>query len=101
MPHVSIIMRAYNAAGTITKALEPLRGQTVPDLEIIVVDDQSKDETYHIAQKIAETDRRVKIFQMPQNSGASMARRIGMEHATGEWMTLCDADDWYKAERIE
>src|ERR1700734_2261627 len=94
-------MPVYNCATTIAKAMESLQSQTHADMEILVVDDQSTDGTWEFMQQKAQEDSRIKLFRTSQNSGSSTARQIALDHATGEWITLCDGDDWFELDRIE
>lgn len=98
---VSIIVPAYNAADLIELALESLMKQTWHNIEIIVVDDHSTDDTYDIVAKYVELDQRIILLQTPVNSGAYTARNIGLQHATGGFITINDADDWSHPRKIE
>jgi succinoglycan biosynthesis protein ExoO len=97
-PKVSIIMPAYNTQAYIAKAIESALMQTEKDIEIIVIDDCSEDDTLKIAQSF--TDERVKVFSNLQK-GKSAACNLGLEQAKGEWVTNLDSDDWYAPNRIE
>lgn len=93
-PLVSIIVPAYQAEATLDRAIESLTGQTVADLEIIVVDDGSTDHTVAVANRWIEKDARVRLFTKA-NGGASSARNLGIAHARGRWIGFLDADDWF------
>lgn len=89
-PLISVIMPAYNAAAYIEEAIRSVLGQTHSNLEMIVIDDGSKDATAGIARSI--TDPRVRVFQQP-NGGVSSARNKGLDLARGEYIAFHDADD--------
>lgn len=98
-PVVSVIIPAYNTAAYIGKAIESALKQTLSDLEVVVVDDCSTDETVAVVQSFA--DERVKLLQNPQNLGAGGARNRALQVARGKWIAVLDSDDWYAPERLE
>ncbi|PZF81761.1 glycosyltransferase family 2 protein [Jiangella anatolica] len=100
-PVVSIVVPAYNAETTLTNSVDSLRAQTLRAVEILIVDDSSSDNTYAVAKTLAAADPRVKVFQHPQNLGAYAARNTGLAHATGEYFTVHDADDWSHPQLLE
>lgn len=83
----------YNSECTIFKCVQAIINQTYQNLEILLIDDYSKDNTVLVANKIAQTDSRIRIIQNKRNMGAGLTRNIGLDHATGDWTTFCDADD--------
>lgn len=88
MPRVSVVMPAYNAARTVGAAVSSVLWQTYRDLELVVVDDGSTDET----GAIAEAHRGV-ILVRQDNAGVGSARNAGIAKASGELIAFCDADD--------
>lgn len=100
-PLVSIIMPAWNAEKTLRAAAMSILEQTWGNLELLIVDDASSDRTWPIMQKIAATDRRVKIFRNKINVGPYVSKNIMLSVAKGEWITGHDADDWAHPQRIE
>lgn len=100
-PKVSVLLPAYNAEDDIQIAIESMLQQTWENLEIIVIDDCSTDQTVSIIKKYMEKDDRIKLYSTPENSGPYVARNIGLKQATGEFVTVNDADDWSHAEKIE
>ncbi len=98
---VSILVPAYNAGAQIEPALRSLSAQSWANLEILVVDDCSTDDTRKRVQALMATDSRIKLFQMPQNSGAYAARNYGLSLASGELVTVHDADDWSHPQKLE
>ena len=91
---ISIIMPAYNASSTLALAIESILGQTWDDIELIVVDDCSTDDTFEIAQRYAAQDPRVTAVRQPRNMGAYAARNAGVRLSTGDFITVHDCDDW-------
>ena len=92
-PQVSIIIPAYNSAAFIERSLGSALGQTVDDIQVIVVDDGSTDDTLRIVQDIAERDERVEVRRHEQNKGRMEARRTGVTAAKGVFTLFLDADD--------
>lgn len=100
-PLVSIVLPAYNAENGIRIAIESILEQTWQNMELLIVDDCSTDNTVSVIKQYITKDDRVKFFQTPTNSGPYIARNIGLMHARGEFFTVNDADDWSHAEKIE
>ena len=98
-PKVSIIIPAYNTSIYITKAVESALEQTEKNIEVIVVDDASSDNTVEVVSKIV--DKRLKILVNESNFGPSYSRNRGIKVAKGEWVALLDSDDWYEPQRLE
>jgi glycosyltransferase involved in cell wall biosynthesis len=96
---VSVIIPAYNAARTIERTLKSVLNQTYTNLEIIVVDDGSTDETPLLIQRIADLDHRIKLLRKA-NSGVSSARNYGIRSARGEFIAPLDADDLWHPEKL-
>ncbi|MBX4145822.1 glycosyltransferase [Paenibacillus lautus] len=98
---VSVIMPVFNSEIVVETALRSVLGQTWGNIEFIIVDDCSTDSTKSIVQRYANQDNRIKLFSTGVNSGTYVARNIGLQAATGEFVTCHDADDWSHAEKIE
>lgn len=98
---VSVIMPAYNAVETLPFALDSLLQQSWHNLEIIVVDDCSDDDTFALVEEYALRDPRIIPVRQPRNRGSYAARNRGLEVATGEFITVHDANDWSHAQKIE
>lgn len=90
---ISIIIPAYNCEHFISKCLDSIFNQNVSSIEVIVVDDGSKDKTSNILDDYSNREERLKVFHV-QNGGPSRARNVGLSHALGEWVLFVDADDW-------
>jgi len=100
-PKVSVIIPAYNAESGIRIALDSLLNQTWSNIEILVIDDCSTDQTLDTVKSYTEKHNNVHLFSTEVNSGPYVARNIGLTHATGEFVTVNDADDWSHPEKIE
>ena len=93
MSKISIIIPMYNAKEYIARCLESVINQSFNNIEIIIVNDGSTDESLEICKKYGEVDERIIILNK-RNSGVSVARNEGMNVATGEYVMFVDADDW-------
>jgi succinoglycan biosynthesis protein ExoO len=98
---VSVVIPAFNAARFIGVAIESCRRQTMPDFEVLVVDDGSVDDTVAVVQGLAATDPRVVLIELGTNRGVSAARNAALERAQGTWIATLDADDWMTDDRLE
>ncbi|MFD2658194.1 glycosyltransferase [Gracilibacillus thailandensis] len=98
---VTVIIPVYNAEEVIKTSLLSILNQTWSNLEVMVVDDCSNDETENIIRKIQKKDNRVHLLKTPSNSGAYVARNIALSQATGDFVTINDADDWSHSKKIE
>lgn len=97
---ISIIVPIYNAENEIGRCLETLIHQTYRDIEIILVDDGSIDNSYKICQQYADKDNRILLLKK-DNGGASSARNLGLEYAKGEYIGFVDSDDWIELDMYE
>ena len=100
MAKVSIIVPAYNASSYIRKCLDSLTNQTLKDIEIIIVNDGSKDDTEKIIKEYMKKCDRIKYFYK-ENGGQSSARNLGLTYATGEYISFIDSDDYVDYTMIE
>jgi glycosyltransferase involved in cell wall biosynthesis len=97
VPKVSVIIPAHNAARFVTETIESVLHQTYRDLEVIVVDDGSTDETVQVLRAFKD---RIVLRSQP-NGGVARARNAGARIATGEWLAFLDADDLWLPEKLE
>lgn len=97
MPAVSVIMAVYEAEETIARAVASVLDQTFTDLELVLVDDASSDNSVEVVERlVAERgDARVRILRHDRNRRAAAARNTGVAAATGEFVTFIDSDDEY------
>ncbi|HEX8784945.1 MAG TPA: glycosyltransferase [Telluria sp.] len=89
----SVIIPAYNAAGTIVRALDSVRAQTGVGVEVIVIDDASADRTVEVVKNAIQEGENIRLVRLPKNSGASAARNAGIREARGRYLAFLDADD--------
>lgn len=99
-PLISVVVPMFNVSLYLEKCVSSIRASTYRNLEILLIDDGSADDTKEKCNKIASNDNRVRVI-CKENGGVSSARNIGLDHATGDWVTFVDADDWIDAEMIE
>ena len=92
-PLISIIIPCFNAEKTLEKCLKSVVQQSYANLEIIIIDDGSTDETSLIYNKFQSNDERILVLKQ-QNSGVSKARNTGVKAATGDYICFVDSDDW-------
>lgn len=90
---VSIIVPVYNAGKFILDTIETVKKQTYQNWELILVDDKSSDDSMKIIKKNVKSDKRIKIIELKNNSGAAYARNIGIDYSNGEYLCFLDADD--------
>ena len=102
MKKVSVVIPAYNAHDTLARCLGSLVNQTLQDIEIIVVNDASRDDTWEIMQRCeSQFPDKVIIINSEINTGCGGARSIGLDAATGEYIGMADADDYVAPEMYE
>ena len=97
---ISIIIPMYNAQDFIAKLLDCLKNQTYKQLEIIIINDGSTDNSLSIVQECSKRDDRIKIISIP-NGGVSNARNLGIKNATGKYITFLDSDDYIELDTYE
>lgn len=98
---VSIIIPMFNAEEYLEEAIESALSQTLDDLEIIMVDDLSTDNTLVIASRYAKQNNKIKLIKLSENKGVSTARNVGMDIAGGEFIFFLDSDDMIPPNAIE
>ena len=101
MPCISVIMPMYNASRTVTYSVDALLNQTFKDIEILVVDDCSTDNSYLLCQKKYENEPRVVLMKQEKNGGPAAARNRAIEEARGEYITFLDSDDGIVKDGLE
>lgn len=100
---LSIIVTTFNIENYIEQCLNSIINQTLQDIEIIVVDDASTDQTANIVKEFAKNDSRIKTVIFEQNTigGVSSAANAGLDIATGDYVGFADGDDWYELDMFE
>lgn len=99
-PKISVIVPVYNTERYLRRCVESILAQTYTDFELLLIDDGSTDGSAAICDEYAALDPRVRVFHKP-NGGVSSARNLGLDHACGQWITFCDADDYVYAEWLQ
>ena len=99
MKKVSIIIPVYNSSKHIEECINSVINQTYKNLEIIIVNDKSIDNSLSIINSFK--DKRIKIINLKENSGVSTSRNKGVEVSTGELICFLDSDDYWNKEKIE
>ena len=100
-PLVSIIMPAYNAEAYIEEAISSVMAQTVSNWELLVIDDESKDNTKALVAALAEKDSRIRLVSNQQNMGVAKTRNVGLGLFRGKYVALLDSDDYWKPQMLE
>lgn len=98
---VSVIMACHNSSAYLDEAVSSVLVQTLGDLELILIDDCSTDNTLEIAKCYQVQDNRVSVLSLPVNSGPATARNAGIRTARGEWLGILDSDDVAMRSRFE
>lgn len=99
-PLVSILMTTYDAVSTVSVAIASILAQSWRDIELIVVDDASTDDTYAVLENWARRDPRVRPVRLPRNVGTYAAKMIGLKYAQGDFITCHDSDDWSHPQKL-
>lgn len=97
---VSILIPAYNAAAFLPKCLDSVLNQTYQDLQVVIVDDGSKDKTLEVCHKYAEKDSRIEVYHQ-ENQGVAATRNHLLEKVKGDYVLFVDADDWIELDMVE
>ena len=97
---VSIIVPVYNAEKYLSDCINSLINQTYKNIEMILIDDGSTDNSGVISDEVAKIDKRIKVYHT-ENRGVSAARNLALSKLTGEYLTFVDSDDWVDEEYIE
>ena len=100
MADVSVIIPVYNAEKTLRKCVESIVFGAYRNVEVILVEDRSADESWTLCQKLAQQFDNVRVLRNDRNRGVSYTRNRGLEAATGEYICFVDSDDWVSAQYI-
>ena len=98
---VSVIMPTYNASKYLADSIDSVLGQTYTNLELLITDDCSSDDTRSILKRYAEQDKRVKVEYLKENFGPGVARNKSIERAKGRYIAFCDCDDRWFPDKLE
>ena len=97
---VSIIVPVYNCEKYLKKCIESIINQTYKDLELILIDDGSKDKSYDISLEYKKKYKNIIVLKQ-NNKGSGSARNYGIEKATGKYLMFCDSDDFFCKNTVE
>jgi teichuronic acid biosynthesis glycosyltransferase TuaG len=98
---VSIVVPVYNAARFIDETIQTVLDQTYTNWELLLVDDKSTDESVKLIKPYLAKDKRIKLFNNKQNSGAAISRNKGIDAAKGRYIAFLDADDLWLPTKLE
>lgn len=98
---LSVILPVYNGEKTIGKAIDSVLNQKYSDIELIAVDDCSRDGTYQLLGHLSQSDSRIHVLRNEKNLGAAQSRNKGIAQAKGEYIAFIDADDCWDRDKIE
>lgn len=98
---VSVITPVYNAAAFIEKTVQSVLNQTYTNIEHILVDDCSTDNSEAIITEMIAKDSRIKYIKLEENSGAAVARNVGIANARGQFVAFIDSDDVWRTDKLE
>ena len=101
MDKISIVVAVYNAEKTLKKCVDSLLNQTYNNIEIILVNDCSKDNSLDICKEYSKANDNVKVICNDRNSGVSDTRNNGIDNSTGEYICFVDSDDYVESNYIE
>lgn len=99
-PLVSVIVTCYNVESYVPATIESWLRQSHKNIEIVIVEDCSTDNTLKVLERLADTDSRIKLVRHSTNSGALAARISGLTAASGDFFIFCDGDDWVSPELV-
>lgn len=100
MSRISVIIPVYNAEKFLDRCLGSVLGQTYENIEVIAVNDGSKDGSLALLNGYAQRDSRVRVIDQ-ENGGVANARNVGLAHAGGEYILFVDADDWIEPDMAQ
>ena len=99
-PLVSILSPCYNVEMLLPQCLDSIVNQTYTNLQIVLIDDGSKDNTWRVLQDYASRDSRIEIYHQ-DNQGVAVTRNRLLEKVKGDWVLFVDADDWIESDMVE
>ena len=100
-PRVSVIVPTYNRAELLPRAVQSVLSQDFTDLELLIVDDGSTDNTAEVVRELQAQDDRVRYLKLQENRGVGFARDIGLRYSHGEFIAWIDADDIWLPGKLE
>ncbi len=100
-PRVTVAIPVYNSAATLERCIRSAMAQTLQDIEILVADDGSTDDSAALAEALAREDPRIAVLRLAPNAGKPRAMNAMVTAARGEWVAVLDADDAYRPQRLQ
>ena len=100
-PIISVIVPIHNVGEYLSQCIESIINQSFKDIEIILVNDGSTDDSLSICTKYKNIDKRIRLINKPKNKGLVAARKTGLNESRGEYAIYIDADDWIKDNYFE
>lgn len=100
-PLVSVVIPAFNVEHELARSVQSVLGQTMRDMEILLLDDASRDGTLALARQFEANDARVRVLRNTSNLGVSASRNRLLQEARGEWVAFTDGDDAWLPQRLE
>lgn len=101
MELISVIMPLYNSERFIEQSVYSVLHQTYDNWEMLIVDDQSNDNSFLMVQAFAKKDNRIRIFRNDKNSGSAKSRNVGLLNCHGHYVAFLDADDFWEPDFLE
>lgn len=98
---VTVVVTVYNVEEYVGQCLESILGQTLQDIEVVVVDDCTPDNSMQVVERYATGDSRIRVVAHAKNHGLMQARRTGYMQATGDYVAFCDSDDTLPPNALE
>ena len=100
-PRVSVVMPVYNSAAHMQRPIESVLAQSLTDLELILVDDGSSDDSWAMMERYAAADPRISVVRLARNEGVAAARNEALQRARGEYIAFLDSDDGWHPRKLE
>ena len=100
-PFFSIIIPVYNTSNTVNRTVLSVINQSFSNIEVIIVDDCSTDDSLEILRTYEIRDKRVKVIHHEKNEGSLVSRITGMKQAVGKYVLFLDSDDWLEKDCLE
>lgn len=100
-PTVTVIVPAFNVQAYVAECISSILSQSLPSIELVIVDDCSIDETYRICERFAKNDARVRLIRNTRNLGQGRSRNRGIEYSQGDYVTFVDSDDYVEPRMYE
>ena len=99
-PLITVVMPNYNGHRFVEQAIDSVLSQTYQNLELLVVDDCSKDNSLQLIKRKAQSDNRIRVIALEKNAGVANARNVGIREAKGKYIALLDNDDLWTADKL-